>query len=64
MTRIYRVSRIGTKEVRVIEEETEILAAYAAGWDPAWYAVVDITEKVERMKVRGELSIVEREERI
>lgn len=59
MKRLYRVRRIGTREVGVVEEETEILAAYACGWDPAWCSVVDITEEVERMKRAGEIEYVD-----
>ncbi len=58
MQRIYHVSRIGTREVEIKRAETEILAAYACGWDPAWCAVIDITDEVGRLLESGELAII------
>ena len=58
MKRIYRIARVGTKEVAVEEAETEILACYAAGWDPGWCSVTDITQEVVELKESGDIEIV------
>ena len=58
MKRIYNIGRIGTKEIAVEEAETEILACYQAGWDPAWCVVRDITEEVKKLEENGKLEVV------
>ena len=59
MKRIYRIGRIGTKQIAIEEAETEILACLAAGWDPSWCVVRDITEEVIELRENGEIEIVE-----
>ena len=49
--RIYKVARIGTKEVTVEEAEDERAACWKAGWAPEWCEATDITEAVKKLEV-------------
>lgn len=57
--RIYKVARIGTKDVTVEEAETPFLAGLKAGWAPELCEAIDITAQVKRLIEIGDLRIVE-----
>ena len=58
MSRIFKIGRIGTKEIRIEEEETPRAACYKAGWAPEWCRVVDITDEMKRLRENGELEVI------
>ncbi len=43
---IFKIGRIGTKEVTVEEAEDVRAACYIAGWPPEWCEVSEITDQV------------------
>ncbi len=51
MNRIFKIARIGTKDVTVEEAPDGRSACWAAGWDPEWCEVVDITDTVIELEV-------------
>ena len=55
MSRIYKIARIGTKDVTVEEAEDEKMACLKAGWAEKACEVVDITEQVKRLEANGDL---------
>ncbi len=50
---IFKIGRIGTKEVTVEEAEDVRAACYIAGWPPEWCEVSEITDQVIVMNEDG-----------
>jgi len=50
---IFKIGRIGTKEVTVEEAEDVRAACYKAGWSPEWCEVSEITDQVIVMNEDG-----------
>ena len=58
MDRIYKIAKIGTKEVAIETAETPFLACLKAGWSPEKCKGVDITGEVIELKENGDLVLV------
>jgi len=58
LDRIYKIAKIGTKEVAIETAETPFLACLKAGWSPEKCEGVDITEEVIELKENGDLVLV------
>jgi len=58
MDRIFKIAKIGTKEVAIEEAETPFLACLKAGWSPEKCEVVDVTEEVIELKDNGDLVVI------
>ena len=46
MARVFKIARIGTKEITVEEAEDPRAACWKANWAPEWCEVADITEEL------------------
>ena len=55
---IYKIGRIGTKDIAIEEADDERAACFKAGWSPEWCRVEDITAEVMELKKNGELEVV------
>lgn len=51
---IFKIGRIGTKEVTIEEAEDVRAACYKAGWAPEWCEVTKITDQIIVMNEDGE----------
>ena len=46
MSRIFKIARIGTKEITIEEAEDARAACWKANWVPEWCEATDITEEL------------------
>ena len=53
MSRIFKIARIGTKEITIEEAEDARDACWKANWVPEWCEAVDITDDLERAREDG-----------
>ena len=62
MEHIYKIAKIGTKEVAIEAAETPFLACMKAGWSPEKCEIQDITGEVIELKENGDLENEENNE--
>ena len=56
MDRIFKVGKIGTREIRIEEAETPRAAALKAGWDPDECQMIEVTREVRRILASGRIA--------